>query len=69
MLEYIYYKGCRREFLLSYFGENLTKVPNRCCDYHGLAKISVGLKEKEFHFSPKKDAWQEILLKMFKEEK
>lgn len=68
MLSYVYFQGCRREFLLNYFGENLTKVSNRCCDFHGLANISSE-EEKDFYFSPKKDHWQEILLKMFKEEK
>ncbi|GAA3024321.1 RecQ family ATP-dependent DNA helicase [Tetragenococcus solitarius] len=67
MLGYIYFNGCRRSFLLSYFGESLSEIPERCCDFHGIRDTFE--KEKEFRFlKPKKD-WQEILLKMFKEEK
>lgn len=67
MLEYIRFKGCRREFLLDYFGEKLTEPPERCCDFHGIENIT--LEEKEFPFPQKRMHWQDILLKMFKEEK
>ncbi|MCF1684979.1 ATP-dependent DNA helicase [Tetragenococcus halophilus] len=66
MLDYIYFNGCRREFLLNYFGETLTKIPERCCDFHGIKEVTED--KKEYHSSVNKTHWQEILLKMFKEE-
>lgn len=67
MLGYVRYNGCRREFLLKYFGETLTEVPDRCCDFHGISNTSIEVKN--FNFSAERMHWQDILLKMFKEEK
>jgi len=66
MLDYIYFNGCRREFLLNYFGETLTKIPESCCDFHGIKEVIDD--KKEYYSSVNKTHWQEILLKMFKEE-
>ena len=66
MLDYIHFNGCRREFLLNYFGETLTKVSERCCDFHGI-KERIDDK-KEYYHAVNDEHWQEILLKMFKEE-
>lgn len=67
MLDYIHFNGCRREFLLGYFGEKLSEIPERCCDFHGVTNTPG--EGKTFHFIKQQKSWQEILLKMFKEEK
>jgi len=66
MLDYIYFNGCRREFLLNYFGETLTKIPERCCDFHGIKEVTED--KKEYHSSVNKTHRQEIILKLFKED-
>ncbi|WP_313540770.1 helicase-related protein, partial [Enterococcus sp.] len=62
MLRYINLTTCRRTFLLQYFGENSQTI-DPCCDNHGL----VIDQEKESHVSGQQDAWQTLLLKMFKD--
>ncbi|WP_312541198.1 ATP-dependent DNA helicase RecQ [Enterococcus sp.] len=62
MLRYINLTTCRRTFLLQYFGENSQTI-DPCCDNDGL----VIDQEKESHVSGQQDAWQTLLLKMFKD--
>jgi ATP-dependent DNA helicase RecQ len=67
MLAYIHHDGCRREYLLQYFEESLTEIPDECCDFHGclLPEKSVEVEKK----AKEMINWQDILLKMFKEKK
>lgn len=36
MIEYVFHKSCKREYLLHYFGEKLISTPNSCCSNHPL---------------------------------
>lgn len=63
MLAYIHYKGCRRQFILAYFHEQLQSVPTNCCDYHGFSPLKQSSSASVKSFA--KESWQSILLKMF----
>lgn len=67
MLAYIATPGCRREFLLRYFGEELTNIPERCCDFHGadLLQEQSLPGQRECSAKEKELTWQEIMLKLF----
>lgn len=67
MLAYIRTEGCRRAFLLQYFGEKLTRIPPRCCDFHGASLFTPAESEQEEELFPTTSplTWQEIMLKLF----
>lgn len=67
MLAYIRTEGCRRAFLLQYFGEELTTIPPRCCDFHGASLVAPADSEQEKALFPPTSplTWQEIMLKLF----
>lgn len=67
MLAYIQTAGCRREFLLQYFDEPLTELPERCCDFHGASLMAVQKLGEVAPHSPGESelTWQEIMLKLF----
>lgn len=73
MLAYIRTQGCRREYLLSYFGEAEVAIPKRCCDFHesdlylqktveSSENSAVG-EDEQAH-----EGWRHTLLKLFKDE-
>lgn len=64
MLAYVHTKGCRRQFLLDYFGEQVKASPAVCCDFHG-AQLAFPKVEEKIEKSTPTAAWQEILLKLF----
>ncbi|WP_368251513.1 ATP-dependent DNA helicase RecQ [Enterococcus sp. 2201sp1_2201st1_B8_2201SCRN_220225] len=64
MLDYVKTKGCRRQFLLAYFGEDVTETPEVCCDFHG-AQLAFFKGEEKTESTTAVTAWQEILLKLF----
>ncbi|WP_206859332.1 RecQ family ATP-dependent DNA helicase [Candidatus Enterococcus mangumiae] len=63
MLAYIHETGCRRERLLSYFGETLKDKTKNCCDRDGALFIQSETRQT----SPIAEAgdWQTILLNLF----
>lgn len=63
ILGYIHHEGCRRAYLLDYFEEKPSIVEN-CCDYHGYQ-----LPEQTNNWQNVKNngQWQDILIKLFKE--
>lgn len=63
MLNYISTKGCRRDFLVSYFDESL-KVKNPiCCDNDGAVLPEINNKELTVE---RTQSWQKIIKKIFK---
>lgn len=64
MLSYIFSTGCRRERLLVNFEEELGVIPDQCCDLHG---AQLPDPETPRAAMATVDHWQEILLKLFKE--
>ena len=64
MLAYINLTTCRREFILENFAEKIQIKPDDCCDNDGLdlKQSQVSFKHNQQRFS-----WQEIFLKLFKE--
>lgn len=64
MLAYINLATCRREFILENFAEKIEIKPDDCCDNDGLdlKQSHVSFKHNQQRFS-----WQEIFLKLFKE--
>lgn len=68
MLDYIYTKECRRTFIMRYFsetGENERVTP--CCDNCGMVLIEADGKQDIV--GKTEQSWQEILIRLFKEEK
>lgn len=64
MLRYIHEEDCRRKFILAYFGEELSKKPQNCCDIDG-AKVELLPKKKAFSKTEPLH-WESILLNLFK---
>ncbi|MDH6363171.1 ATP-dependent DNA helicase RecQ [Enterococcus sp. PF1-24] len=67
VLNYINEENCRREFLLKHFAEKITKVPEKCCDYHQSQLLLAEKPAKPTKLSTENEAWQVILEKIFKE--
>ncbi|WP_321383716.1 RecQ family ATP-dependent DNA helicase [uncultured Enterococcus sp.] len=67
MLEYIHTKECRRGFIMQYFSETAQSEENQCCDNCGLVLKRV---EEDGNIEAKsRQNWQDILIRLFKEEK
>lgn len=64
MLGYIDTKGCRRKYLLQYFGEEKENQTEICCDNDG-AELLITENSKGVE-SMATSSWQEILIKLFK---
>lgn len=64
MLQYIHLTSCRRRFLLDYFQETpQLGSENLCCDNHGAV---LQQKSREKVPARKTESWQEVLLRIFK---
>lgn len=64
MLAYINLATCRREFILENFAEKMQTKPSDCCDNDGLVLKTSQVPDKQNH---QLVSWQEIFLKLFKE--
>lgn len=62
MLGYINNEGCRREYLLAYFGEKLLTAKNNCCDHDKENwQAEINLPVSKTMTQPKKMDWQRQL--------
>ncbi|MGG5316586.1 RecQ family ATP-dependent DNA helicase [Enterococcus sp. AZ072] len=63
MLTYIQLTGCRRKYLVNYFGQQLGNQPKDCCDNDGASIKTAEESPEPIIFS---EEWSVILLKLFK---
>ncbi|MBB1079086.1 ATP-dependent DNA helicase RecQ [Limosilactobacillus sp. STM2_1] len=62
MLGYINNRGCRRKYLLTYFGEQLSTNKENCCDFDKEEwQTEIDLPASKLVTKPKKLDWQEQL--------